>query len=548
MLNSIKGLIQSKKAYMEAAQLIMEDTEIDDSIVLGEEPEESTIPAEVKEVKTDETVVEPTEDVHKEPEVSEEEPAVVPVENPIIGDLPTPAAAPSGEEIPDDSVNLMTAEIDLATNTQTDVLPVPPANAADAVEDPDAQVVDSGFSGEEEKAPIEDTQALMTDPVDEPAAVGSDIVSQEAPAEESSLVEEKVCGNCESKEGSEEKVEEKCESTEVIDLLSESMDDDNFNEYVVYIPCFYYTWYCEVMIKNDVLEGDDDEVIKNLTKLAKKSRRPMQKAVNNSIKEENKERGLFHKLPPTNVWFAGKKGAIFPGMSVKKKIKDAVKNGDKNIKLYITVYTETTLPMSKEAKSSIASAITKGIRNEVADSEWLTMDANESFALVDSGENKEKNQFADFDNKIFDVDYEAPESEVKKESAENIMDNPIDEDKVEKKITAIEDENKKVSSEVKNESAGLMTEAISLGDEQVEDGNEDAGTGEGSSEDAGTAPDEGQENEVTSAVKDKVEEITSDDAPSADDQNNANEILMKKLSALTKSIEDAKALVLKGIK
>lgn len=338
MLNSIKGLIQSKKAYMEAAQLIMEDTEIDDSIVLDETPVAKT--EEIEKIQEEEPVQKPVEvpeetpastaddaetAAEEKPEgtpagTAEETPASeeTPLQVPGTEELPAPAAAPTGEPVSDDSVNIMTAEIDLTTNTQTDVLPVPPVNAADAVEDEDLmnQVIDSGF--DQEQPPIQDTQGVMTDPVDEP--------QQAAPVEnpvESSLVEEKAtpevteaCKNCD-----EQKIEEKCES-----------------------------------------------------------------------KEE----------------------------------------------------------------------------------------------------------------------------EVKKESTED----------------------------------DLLTEAISLGDEPVE-GGEESSTDETSTEDSGEkAPDENKENDVTSAVKDKVEEITSDDNTEPEDGGtvNGNDLLMKKLSSLTKSIEDAKALVLKGMR
>ena len=190
MLNTIKNLINSKKAYVEATNLILENDELDDSIVLSEEPEEP----EIQEPKTDEpevqSPVEP-EGIEADKNIEDEdgigaggEPK--PADGEAEAPAETPLPLPGTEELPapaggDDTADILTAEIDLATNTQTDVLPVPPANASDAIVGDDfmTQTVDSGFGGEEEKPPIDTTTDIMNDPIDEPT-----------PSEEETEVEE----------------------------------------------------------------------------------------------------------------------------------------------------------------------------------------------------------------------------------------------------------------------------------------------------------------------------------------------------------------------
>ena len=156
MLNTIKGLINEKKAFMESAKLILESDELDNSLILDEnEPKEDPLQKDASE--------EP-----KEPEQKKEPTAPAEPVNPE-NNLPEPIGAQTGEPVSDDSVDLMSVEIDLKTNTQTDVLPVPPANAGDAIgDDIMGQKVDSGFGSDENKPPIEDTAGLMSEPIDQP--------------------------------------------------------------------------------------------------------------------------------------------------------------------------------------------------------------------------------------------------------------------------------------------------------------------------------------------------------------------------------------------
>ena len=96
-----------------------------------------------------------------------------------------------------------------------------------------------------------------------------------------------------------------------------------------------------------------------------------------------------------------------------------------------------------------------------------------------------------------------------------------------------------------NESSTSFLEAISLdggGEEKPADG--------GTPDDPGDPPaEEGGENEVTAAVKDKVAEADApiDDAASGGTVTGGKEALLKKLGSLTKGLEDAKKAVMDTI-
>lgn len=182
MLNNIKSMILEKKEFQDAASIIFEDGigNLDDQIVLGEEnempdqdsdteptepidhedepgepedegPEDTEPPAE-EPASTPETPEEPVSDpapAQPEPGPSEE-----PMGLPGDGDeLPTPVGKQTGEPI-EDKDDLLDVSIDLKSNTIRDVLPVPPANASEALggEEDDLldQRIDSGFGGDNE--------------------------------------------------------------------------------------------------------------------------------------------------------------------------------------------------------------------------------------------------------------------------------------------------------------------------------------------------------------------------------------------------------------
>ena len=204
MLNMIKSMINEKQDFLEAAELILEGelNNFDDAIILGEESElpepiveEDDVESEENENSVSEDEEEKnddTKDIIDEP-VNDETPTVAenddimneplpnddddsnndissPVENPVTepisnndindnitepteqpmpipgNDLPEPVSNVTGEPVADD--NILTMELDLASNTPKDILPVPPASAGDAVVSDDLmdQRIDSGFS------------------------------------------------------------------------------------------------------------------------------------------------------------------------------------------------------------------------------------------------------------------------------------------------------------------------------------------------------------------------------------------------------------------
>lgn len=189
MLNGIKAMINQKKSYQEAAEIILEDAghNLDDLIVLGEtkaediptpEPEETPASDTPEEGKSDEPI--PAEEgegpaaeddeediLNSDAGGEEEKPEEKPEEGegddllnsdaneetplPLPGDdgLPDVVGKQTGEPPVSDPQNLMDVEVNMGTGTLKDVLPVPPKNADEALAgDSEGQHVDSGFGGE----------------------------------------------------------------------------------------------------------------------------------------------------------------------------------------------------------------------------------------------------------------------------------------------------------------------------------------------------------------------------------------------------------------
>ena len=199
MLSMIKSLIQEKTSFMEDANLILENTMpvLDDSIILGESYNDMDYDALIEagedtSVDSDDTGDVATEDdtsdagdmeeePHEEPDGDEvpggepdgdeddimgqkldddtddatrqPEPIDTDVNNDILtqsiaDELPEPIGAQTNEPINDNN-DILSMTIDIGSNTPTDILPIPPANAADAVPDDSDDImnqrVDSGF-------------------------------------------------------------------------------------------------------------------------------------------------------------------------------------------------------------------------------------------------------------------------------------------------------------------------------------------------------------------------------------------------------------------
>ena len=232
MLEGIKNLIKQRKAYMEAADIIMENDELDDSIILlSEGPDEADLDPEFEEDRPetpdddeDEDKKEDDEKDDKEDdEIEDTEPEEQPMNLPGDDSLPEPIGRQTGEPVTIGDGDILNIEINLATNTQSDTLPVPPANAGDAVSDDDGilnQRIDSGFGGEEsEPAGGYD---IMNEPVGEEApAEGNDDIL-DTPVGES--CKGKECEDDDEDEDDEdEEKEEKCCNESSDDLLSEAI-------------------------------------------------------------------------------------------------------------------------------------------------------------------------------------------------------------------------------------------------------------------------------------------------------------------------------------
>jgi len=239
MLNTIKGIINQKKDFLEAAEIILEDgmgSSLDDLIVLGEEgdvaPEESPViendnePEEPKEDENpkeddnnqDDDVMDQPVDVDEpaSPEPVNDDMTNEPIDDselaePVVGggeenpiplpgddSLPEPVSNVTGEPVADDGI--LSMELDLGSNTPKDVLPVPPNNAGDVIsgdEDVTSQRIDSGFGGEETEpinsepvgaeptAPVENAEFDSDDMLSEAISLdGGDAGTDTPPAEE----------------------------------------------------------------------------------------------------------------------------------------------------------------------------------------------------------------------------------------------------------------------------------------------------------------------------------------------------------------------------
>lgn len=192
MLNGIKTLINSKIAMQESASVILENSsmmDLDDAIILGEEGD---IGVPIEEEDTDNSAPTMDDDTDNSSQENDEdsdsgdanEPESVPgaeepnsdtsdndsgkdsiddvdTSDPMndnIGDsLPEPVGKQTGEPVVDDDTDLMNMDINIASNTMSNVLPVPPSNASDAVVDDEMSTsTDSGFEGIDTSDPMND--------------------------------------------------------------------------------------------------------------------------------------------------------------------------------------------------------------------------------------------------------------------------------------------------------------------------------------------------------------------------------------------------------
>lgn len=171
MLNMIKDLINEKTNFLDDGDIIFEDAtngQIDDSIVLGEENS-------MEESEEDNNDEENEFELKDEDDSSDDEDKDETLEDSNNNDEDVIDSSPKEDELPstnnsddfeqpvdstydepistnDDIDDILNVEIDLKSNTMSDVLPVPPANAAEAVPGDDDDImntrIDSGFENE----------------------------------------------------------------------------------------------------------------------------------------------------------------------------------------------------------------------------------------------------------------------------------------------------------------------------------------------------------------------------------------------------------------
>lgn len=203
MLEAIKSMIKQKGDFLEAANVIFEDTvnsDLDDLIILGESEEDDLDSGDIEtegddidvnemdegkddEVEDGEDTIDDDNDdgdirddtVDDEPEDDDasgqdggSDDSDDMLDSSIDDELPTPVGAQTGEPINDNIDDLLSMEIDLKSNTPKDLLPIPPANAGEAVPGDDIldQRVDSGY-GEESEDPENLEEETADDILDE---------------------------------------------------------------------------------------------------------------------------------------------------------------------------------------------------------------------------------------------------------------------------------------------------------------------------------------------------------------------------------------------
>ncbi len=171
MLKIIKDMINRKQEFLESARLIYEDVMeegLNDFIILGETSEE-----DIEEDSSDSEEIDVTDKEEdssdmdldtislsdEEPEVPEEPMGMDDANSseddvlstPLNDDLPMPIGRQTGEPLNDDIDDLMYVTINLQSNTMSDVLPVPPSNASEALNLDNIEMnVDSGFESANE--------------------------------------------------------------------------------------------------------------------------------------------------------------------------------------------------------------------------------------------------------------------------------------------------------------------------------------------------------------------------------------------------------------
>ena len=594
MLNAIKELINEKKTIMESADLILEDDQLDDSIILGEEasePEDTSEPTddieEASDNKDDEEV--PFKDEKDKSEEKDEENTTDEEENDLMdapmdngeedNEAPTDDGSDNSSEAdiidspvddnhsdnpvpetddildqpvdstPEDSSDplddILSTEINLKTNTMSDILPTPPAHAADAVPSDDDlmnQRIDSGFGSDSNTLP-------ETNPTNLPVQEDDDFMDQ-------SLDDTSDIDDTEVGVGTEEGE----------DIPVDDSDDGSMTESA-----------------KDVMKSLSDRMkaatkkIKELN--TKETPEEAFMALVNSMPKPIKENNEFGEIDDIlNEGFSWKD--LSPKQRALKKMAERSKN-------YLASVKKTNDEFNQIVKDIDAldgyNKPSKDINQKISDAKKL-VEIQERYAKVSetrkkmldkardlNKQSKENLSDSDLNSYIRDMESIYKVIDMLKNKLDDLLEQ---EDELKAKMSHNE------STEMNYDYSDLLVEAITLGDEGSADStlsDEDAPTetqeapAEVSSDETPTeetptetqeapseeasdeqAPDE--ENSVTSAVKDKVAEAeTNDDSttPESQETAKANEgsvEILKKLASLTKGIEEAKKAVMDKIK
>lgn len=202
MLNMLKNLIKERKTYLEAADLLLEDEELDDSIVLGEEGDEDIPEESSDDGGSDFSMDEGGDD-----------------EEDMLNDtLPEPVGAQTGEPAQVGDDDILGATIDLATNTQTDVLPIPPANATDAIDGSDDDIMNTKVDDTYNDDDSEDLSDFPDEDGDKPDEDKEDDIMSTPIKDDSEGEDKKDDDESDNKDDA-----DKEESSDEFDMMSEAI-------------------------------------------------------------------------------------------------------------------------------------------------------------------------------------------------------------------------------------------------------------------------------------------------------------------------------------
>lgn len=595
MLNTVKEMIKKQNAYMEAADFIFEDgsnRNLDDEIILGNHPyteaeedmedfNDTPEPEEVEEEETQEDDKEtsledePIDDENGPEQIEPEDVAEEPMdeEEPDMGGDPSmaPSSPVPGLDLPDGIGNfsdsdMIDVNLDLQSHTLRDILPIPPAGAAEAIDD-DSMVtrVDAGFGGEEPEPPMEEPAAPTPDladtPIEDegtpsldeesiepevPAGPPSDDLSEEPIGEEGSddlVTEAKWDPNDFEKRGkrgtkSMSKISGKMDAVNFpidplagndLDIASSKGDLNQLKDYEDILRAF------EMVRKLNSKETSDfATILRNLEKFSYQYRMGYQNNVEQVIKEyENGVKFLLIGLAlcfnrdKTKQQAARSGGKMVVHRDYKKPMGDTLKSVKALAK-------ELERPDHEDYLNSLI-----GIIDKDADPRKVKADRK---AAKKAGKGKYTTENADFsmfegfdesDDFFEGFDDDDDDELFTEEINLNGGGNNQNQDQNQNNQNQNQDQNQGTSGDPVV-AAGQALDSLDSGTQQQDGGND------------------GEENAVTSAVRDQVsdagggsggvDEFNMDDITGSGDSGSkaSPQELMKKLGNLTKNLEDIK--------